>query len=104
MSQRKRKFDRAFKLRAVEMSYEYETVQALGKELGVNPTLIYRWRRQFEKDPDRSFPGKGNKAQSPGELEVSELKKRLAEKEMELQILKKAIAIFSKNDRKLTGL
>lgn len=104
MSKRRKKFTKEFKLRAIELSYERETVQALGKELGINPNLIYRWRRQFEKDPSRSFPGEGNKAQNPEEKKVSELEKRLAEKEMELQILKKAIGIFSKSDRKSTGL
>ena len=46
MSQR-RKFDQSFKKRAVELSYKRENIRELSEELGVNPDLIYRWRKEF---------------------------------------------------------
>ena len=43
-----------------------------------------------------AFPGKGKEALTSQEKEIRELKKRLKDAEMERDILKKAMAIFSK--------
>ena len=43
-----------------------------------------------------AFPGKGKEALTSREKEIRELKKRLKDAEMERDILKKAMAIFSK--------
>ena len=42
-----------------------------------------------------SFPGKGNPKLTDEQREIAELKKRLRDAELERDILKKAIAIFS---------
>ena len=46
MGKTRRKFDREYKLRAVELSYEKENIKQLGFELGIRPELIYRWRSE----------------------------------------------------------
>lgn len=103
MSNTRKTFDREFKLRAVEMSYGDVNISDLAKELGVRPELLYRWRSQLAGAPHKSFPGHGNKAMTAEEAEVQKLKKQLADKEMELEILKKAIGIFSRKDGKSIG-
>ena len=100
MANRRRRFDKTFKLRTVEKSYECESLQELADDLGIRRELIYRWRMELTKTKEMSFPGEGNKAQSAEEAEVALLKKQLSDKELELEILKKAIGIFSKRDGK----
>lgn len=100
MPKPRRKFDRKFKLRTVEKSYECESIADLAREMGLSPNLIYRWRAELSTHQDQSFPGEGKAVLSPEEAEKVLLRKRLREKEQELEILKKAIGIFSKSDRK----
>jgi hypothetical protein len=45
-----------------------------------------------------SFPGNGKPKQTPEEAEIARLKKALRDAEMERDILKKAVSIFSRND------
>ena len=104
MATKRKKFDKTFKLRAVELSYERESIKDLADELGIRASLIYRWRSELSTDKEKSFPGEGNKAQSPEEAEISLLKKALRDKELELEILKKAIGIFSTRDGKSINL
>ena len=103
MSKKRRVFDKEFKLRAVKMSYETERISELALELGVRPELIYRWRSEMSVEESKRFPGKGNKAMSPEEAEIARLKKKVSDTELELEILKKAIGIFSKKDGKSMG-
>jgi transposase len=103
MSKTRRVFDKEFKLRAVRMSYEAGSVSVAALELGIQPKLLFRWRKEMATEESKRFPGHGNKAMTPEEAEKALLKKRLADAEMELEILKKAIGIFSKRDGKSTG-
>lgn len=100
MSKSRRTFNREYKLRAIELSYERESIAELAKELGVRAELIYRWRSEFKADKTGSFPGEGKESLSPEALENRRLTKALKEKELELEILKKAIGIFSVRDGK----
>ena len=100
MSKPRRKFDKSFKLRAVELSYECESIKVLADELGIRAELLYRWRTELSKHQEKSFPGEGRVALSPEEARIALLEKQLREKDQELEILKKAIGIFSVRDRK----
>ncbi|MCB9234204.1 MAG: IS3 family transposase [Bacteroidia bacterium] len=91
MSTNRRKFDREFKLRVIERSFEVEKVTDLAKELGIRPELIYRWRSELANHgKSKSFPGNGNKAMSEEEREIDRLRKELADVKLEHEILKKA--------------
>jgi transposase len=104
MSHQRRKFDKEFKLMAVELSKTRENINELAKELGIRPELIYRWRTELLDKKEGSFPGKGKPKQTPEEAEIARLKKQLRDAEIERDILKKAISIFSRGDGKSTGL
>lgn len=103
MSQERRKFDKEFKLMAVELSRTRENIQELAQELGIRPELIYRWRSEHLEKPGGSFTGHGKPRHTPKEAEVTRLRKQLRDVEMERDILKKAISIFSRGDGKSTG-
>ena len=82
----------------VELSKSREDLKELAKELDVRVELIYRWRREYLEKKTGSFPGNGKPKQTPEEAEIARLKKELRDAQMERDILKKAVSIFSKND------
>lgn len=91
----RKQFTRDYKLEAVRLSYQRSSVVELAGELGLRPALIYRWRSEFAVTGEKSFPGNGNGRTSEDEL--TRLKRELADARMERDILKKAMAIFSKH-------
>jgi len=95
----RRKYDRSFKERAVEMSYERDNIKTLASELGITAERIYKWRREYADHGVASFPGHGVERLSDEGRQLKEVQKKLRNAEMELEILKKAIAVFSKIDR-----
>ena len=104
MSRERRTFTREFKLNAVELSYSRKNIVELANELKIRPELLYRWRTEFASSQGASFPGNGNPKLTEEQKEITRLKKELANMQMERDILKKAVSIFSKSDGKYTGL
>ena len=100
---KRRRYDKEFKQMAVELSKHRNDLSALAAELEIRPELLYRWRREFNKSPGASFPGHGNPRQTEEEKEIARLKKHLRETQLERDILKKAVSIFSKSDGKYSG-
>ncbi len=74
----------------------------MAKELGICPELIYRWRSEHQEKPEASFTGHGKPRHTAEEAEIARLKIQL--RDVEREILKKAISIFSRGDGKSTGL
>lgn len=99
----RRKYDKQFKLMAVELSKNREDITVLAKELDVRAELLYRWRREFINTAEASFPGNGKVVLTDQEAEIARLKKQLRDAELERDILKKAVSIFSRSDGKYTG-
>jgi len=95
----KRQYDRSFKERAVKMSYERDNIKALAGELGVSTERIYKWRSEYRVHGEASFQGQGVERLSEEGRWVKELEKKLRNTELELEILKKAIAVISKTDK-----
>lgn len=100
----RRKFTSNFKLNAIKLGEEKQSVAQAARELGIKASLIHRWKREQQEFSDNSFPGHGNVKQTDEQREISELKKALRVAKMETEILKKAISIFSESDRKNLGL
>ena len=96
----RRKFTASFKLNAIKLGEEKGNVAQAARELGVKPSLIHRWKREQQEFSHNSFPGHGKVKMTDEQREISELKKALREAQMEAEILKKAISIFSKSDKK----
>ena len=100
----RRTYDKAFKLEVVQRSLGGETVKSLSEELGIHINLITKWRKQFLDAGELSFPGNGRSSLTEEEKRIQALEKELAEARLETEILKKAITIFSKKDRRNTSL
>jgi len=94
----KRYFDKEFKLEAIRLMDECKrSVRDLGKDLGVHPNLLHQWRRKYRADMEQAFPGKGH-LKAPDE-EIRRLQRENEDLREEKEILKKALAIFSKHPR-----
>lgn len=100
MAKRRKKYDKEFKIMAVELMDTDKSVREIAEDLGISHYLLYEWRRELQKKGEISFSGQGNKAMTAQEAEIARLKKQLRDAEMERDILKKAVSIFSKNDGK----
>ena len=95
--QRRRKYDSDFKRNAVQLSEEPgRTIAEVAENLGIARDLLYRWRREHQAREGLAFPGHGREALSPQEQRIRELERKLKDTEMERDILKKAMAIFSR--------
>ena len=92
----RRKYDREFKEGAVRLILDGgRTVRRVARDLGVHENMLHRWKAEYLEDPEHSFPGKGH--MKPHEEELLKMKRRIADLEEEREILKKALAIFSKH-------
>jgi transposase len=100
---KRRKFDREFKQMVIELSNNREDLTALAAELDIRTDLIYRWRREATVYHESSFPGQGNKILTEEQKEIVKLKKELRDAQIERDILKKAVSIFSKSDGKYSN-
>ena len=95
-SRKHRKYDRQFKEEAVRLVTEGgRQVTEVARGLGIHENLLHTWKRKYKKDPSGSFPGKGHL--KPQGEELRKLQKENANLKEEREILKKALAIFSKH-------
>jgi len=105
MSKKRKKYTKVEKLAIVGLSQEKgANIQELAERFRVTASTIYNWRSIFIKNKEASFPGHGNKMMSESEREIAKLKRALKEVELERDILKKAVGIFSKDDKKYSSL
>ena len=76
-----------------------KTGSAVARELGIEPVILNRWRREEEQEGNgrKAFPGQG----IPRDEEVARLQRENNDLREANEILKKAVAIFSvKGNRK----
>ncbi len=98
MGERKgrRRYDRDFKEGAVRLVLDGgRSVRSVARDLGIHENMLHRWKAEYLEDREHAFPGKGH--MKPHEEELMRLRKKLADVEEEREILKKALAIFSKH-------
>lgn len=86
-----KRFDKAFKVQAVKMvTEEGQKASEVARSLGIHANVLYNWKRRYTVDGDKAFIGKGHLS------EIVVLRRKLRGAEMEIEILKKAVGIFSK--------
>jgi transposase len=95
---RRRRFDKEFKYEAVQLITEGgETVASVARDLGIHENLLHKWKHQYLEEGAEAFPGKGKLKHR--DEEVRRLKRELAKVKQQRDILKKALAIFSKEPK-----
>ena len=104
MKKERRQFDKEFKIMTVELCLSGKSTTEVAEELGLRPELVSRWKREYQQKKEGSFSGQGKPALSAEQTEIARLKRQLREAEIERDILKKAVSIFSKSDGKSFNL
>lgn len=91
MSNIRQQYDEEFRKNAVKLSYATsKTIKALAEDLGIHSSLIYRWRRIYTEQGDKTKMAEQHDALRKLQIENVELK-------MENEMLKKAAAYFARN-------
>lgn len=95
MTQRRKRYDRQFKVSAAKVVLSGEmTVKGLSEELGIKDSTLRRWAREYEEMGDGAFPGNGSPKINK-DYEIVKLKKKVEELERENEILKNFRAFLS---------
>ena len=94
----RRQYDKEFKREAVRLVVEGKRrITEVARDLGIRSNMLHRWKRKLEEDGEGAFPGKGNLTAE--EEAVRRLEKELKETREERDILKKALAVFSRRGK-----
>jgi transposase len=96
MKRERRNFDKEFKMMAVNLCSTGKSSKQVADELGIRVELLRRWKREHEQFQQGSFSGRGNANMTSEQKEIASLKRELREAQLERDILKKAVSIFSK--------
>jgi transposase len=95
MSEKRRSYDKEFKLSAVKMITEGGmSLMQVSRDLGVNENSLHKWKKDYLSDQQNAFPGKGNL--KPEQEELRKKDREIARLTMERDILKKALGYFAK--------
>ena len=93
---RQRQYDAEFKKEVLKMTMEGKPIVEVARDLGISPERIYKWRRDEKlRIGAVAFASAGGKALTPEE-ELRAIREELEMTKRERDILKKALAIFSK--------
>ena len=96
----RRQYDTEFKRDAVRLSEEPgKKVVEVAENLGIDVKRLYRWRKEKRLRGEVAFPGSGHLGLTEEQQKVRDLEKQLRDVTMERDILKKAVAIFSKTPK-----
>jgi len=91
-------YSKEFKIKAVELANQRGNLSSVAKELDIRRESLKRWKEAYKAGMyNEASPEVRTK--SSDEAELIRLRKELYETKLERDILKKAVGIFSKNDR-----
>ena len=97
MAQRRKRYDRQFKVAAARVVLGGEMrVVDLAKELGIKDSTLRRWAQEYEETGDAAFPGNGSPKVNR-DHEIVRLGKRVEELERENDLLKNFRAFLSQD-------
>jgi transposase len=98
MTKERKQYSREFKLEAVRLlETSGKSSSQLERELGIGKSNLRRWKREFAADGEDAFPGHGRLAPEQDRLRQLERENEILRQERD--ILKKAVAIFSRPSR-----
>lgn len=86
----KRQFTREFKLSVLRELENGKTMAQLSREHTIQPTMISKWRRQYNESPGIAFSGRGNI--STLQAKVAEYERIIGRLHIEKEFLKKALS------------
>lgn len=94
-SKKRRKYDAEFKAEVLRMVANGQSAPQVAKALGISESLIYRWKSKQKHSYTVLTKGKKETPIVELQEENKQLKGKLRQTELERDILKKALSIFS---------
>ncbi len=99
MTEKRRSYTEEFKLEALRLlETSGKPARVLERELGIGDGCLRQWKKKLAAEGEKAFPGPGRPGPDQQE-EVARLRRELEIAQQERDILKKAIAIFSRQSR-----
>ncbi|GAB4020908.1 hypothetical protein GCM10028808_64000 [Spirosoma migulaei] len=98
---KRRVFDETFRKMAVELSHAKGSVQEAAHELGIDSSRITKWRQSHKSSAQLTSSAVGL---SEEQKLIKRLQKELKDAQLERDILKMAVGIFSRGDGKSSDL
>ena len=89
---KRRRYDAAFRAEALRLASESRSTQAAARALNINPKLLYKWQKEVLTPVAAALGAQLDPATA---AELRHLRAANRRQAQELEILKKAIAIFS---------
>ncbi len=83
-----RSFTREFKLAVLQELQAGKSVTEVCRERELKAEIVCRWRREYERDPERAFSGKGNPCRE--EAMTGHLERKIGQLCIENDFLRKA--------------
>lgn len=100
MDRRYRTYTREFKLEALELlKHSGKSAAQLERELGITKGLLLKWRDRYQVRREGGEVSLAPTDLAAAQAEVRQLRRQLALAEQERDILKKAVSIFSRQER-----
>lgn len=83
-------FTKEFKLAILQELESGKTAAQIGSEHDIKDDLIWNWKREYNKDPQHAFAGKGNYVKE--EARNAALERKIGQQTMEIDFLKRVNA------------
>ncbi len=90
----RRKYTKEFKEEAVRLSESNGSKSQVARDLGIHMSMLRRWKLELQEEGKKAFSGK-----NPRDEEMTQLKRENRRLQEEVEILKKAVGIFSIHPR-----
>ena len=95
---RRKSYEQQFKIDAVSLVVNGgRSVADVARDLSIEANVLHRWKRELSREQSEAFPGKGRLG--PQEEELRRLRRELEQAKEDREILKKALAFFSKHGK-----
>ena len=91
----KKTYSKEFKEEAVRLAEQHGNQSQTARDLGLQLSVLRRWIKEFNQDGEKAFPGKGHSK----EEELRQLQRENQRLKETVEILKKAVGIFSKSSQ-----
>jgi len=84
---KRRQFSREFKIQVIREIESGTPIAQIARQHQIHESLIHRWRRQYQRDPENAFGGRA----ASQEAKIAELERTLGNLYLENQFLKKTL-------------
>lgn len=85
----RRKFTKEFKIAALQRLEAGASIAEVGRACEINPSLLHRWRNDFQHSAGHAFPGLGKRRVDDNR--AAELERKIGQQALEIDFLKRCL-------------